>query len=480
LYRLVFTGDLVPGKDTDAVVEAFAARFKIGDEVARAIVKGGARHVLKSGLALERGQRYRAALTKVGLSVELEPQDPDWGEGLALDLEPLGLETPSVLGPESELRGAVTVASALALEPIAVERAAPPVSEVSSFLAPESTLGDSTTVRNGRRRRPSEPEPGSTPCPKCAAVAVSPVTGVCQACGVVAERWLARRAVESAGGSGNGGGRVGPSPAHNPYAPPQADLTPPPGPAAGVEGLAEPRSVPAGRGWGWIAEAWPMLKARPLAWVVAVLILIAVSVGLSLLPGVGTLLGTLVGPILTAGLMIGAHQQHGGGGFELGHLFAGFSRNPGRLMLLGVAYLGFAVLLGLTIGIGMVAIVAGLAPGLPEGGFDTEGGLDPGAMETLGPLLLLPVLFALLLGMPLAMAMVFAPALVALNDVPVLQSLKLSFLGCWRNLIPFLVYGLCAMGLLILGALPLGLGLLAVAPLLTIAIYLAYRDIYLR
>jgi uncharacterized membrane protein len=88
------------------------------------------------------------------------------------------------------------------------------------------------------------------------------------------------------------------------------------------------------------------------------------------------------------------------------------------------------------------------------------------------------VLVAILLGIPLAMAMYFAPSLVALDQVPVLKAFSLSFFGCLRNILPFLVYGLVAMLMLILGTLPLLLGLLVVLPILTIAVYTAYRDIF--
>jgi hypothetical protein len=43
------------------------------------------------------------------------------------------------------------------------------------------------------------------------------------------------------------------------------------------------------------------------------------------------------------------------------------------------------------------------------------------------PIILLPVLVAMLLGIPLAMAMFFAPSLVALDRVPVLKAFGLSF-----------------------------------------------------
>jgi uncharacterized membrane protein len=76
------------------------------------------------------------------------------------------------------------------------------------------------------------------------------------------------------------------------------------------------------------------------------------------------------------------------------------------------------------------------------------------------------------------MAMFFAPSLVALDRVPVLKALGLSFSGCLKNILPFLIYGLIALVLVMLGSLPLMLGLLVVLPVLTIAIYTSYRDIY--
>jgi uncharacterized membrane protein len=56
--------------------------------------------------------------------------------------------------------------------------------------------------------------------------------------------------------------------------------------------------------------------------------------------------------------------------------------------------------------------------------------------------------------------------------------MKLSFAGCLKNVLPFLVYGIAGLVLLFLGAIPLGLGILVVWPTLTAAIYVAYRDIY--
>ncbi|MBS1203060.1 MAG: hypothetical protein H6R22_1569 [Chromatiaceae bacterium] len=135
--------------------------------------------------------------------------------------------------------------------------------------------------------------------------------------------------------------------------------------------------------------------------------------------------------------------------------------------------------MGLVIGAGTFAVLGTMGDGLTQQAFDPNA-MDPEAMAGLGPMVLMPVLLGLLVAVPIAMAILFAPALVALNDVPVLRALELSFIGCWRNILPFLVYGLVALGLVFVGSIPFGLGLLVVFPLLTIAIYLAYRDIYYR
>ena len=61
-----------------------------------------------------------------------------------------------------------------------------------------------------------------------------------------------------------------------------------------------------------------------------------------------------------------------------------------------------------------------------------------------------------------------------------LRALNLSLRGCWRNVLPFLVFSLAALGLVLASVLTLGLALLVVMPVLTIAIYIAYREIYYR
>jgi uncharacterized membrane protein len=88
------------------------------------------------------------------------------------------------------------------------------------------------------------------------------------------------------------------------------------------------------------------------------------------------------------------------------------------------------------------------------------------------------VLVGALFLIPLMMAYFFAPALVVLDGLPAPTAMRLSFSGCLKNIVPFLLYGLVGLVLLVLGAIPFGLGLLVVMPVFVGSIYAAYRDIY--
>lgn len=49
----------------------------------------------------------------------------------------------------------------------------------------------------------------------------------------------------------------------------------------------------------------------------------------------------------------------------------------------------------------------------------------------------LKMLLYMLISIPFMMAIWFAPALIAINDVPVIEAMKLSFKGCLKNMVPF-------------------------------------------
>ena len=76
------------------------------------------------------------------------------------------------------------------------------------------------------------------------------------------------------------------------------------------------------------------------------------------------------------------------------------------------------------------------------------------------------------------MAYWFAPVLVGLNNLTAVQAMKLSFVACLRNMLPFLLYGLIFMLLLIVAIIPFGLGLLVAVPLMMTSLYTSYVDVF--
>jgi len=76
------------------------------------------------------------------------------------------------------------------------------------------------------------------------------------------------------------------------------------------------------------------------------------------------------------------------------------------------------------------------------------------------------------------MALWFAPALVVLRGLAPMAAVRESFLGCLKNMVPFLIYGIVMLVLGILAAIPLALGWLVLGPVAVASIYVAYRDIY--
>lgn len=230
--------------------------------------------------------------------------------------------------------------------------------------------------------------------------------------------------------------------------------------------LPEPARVDAGRGMSWIGEAWALFREAPGIWVAIVLVLGIILIVLSMIPLVN--LGvSIITPVFIGGLMLGCHALRQGDSLEFGHLFAGFQSHFGKLALAGLIYaIGvFVIMAGV-----MVAMVGSMGVSLLTGG-GNPAGVNPISM-------LLAVLVAMALIMPLAMAIWFAPALIVLHDMAPMEALTLSFKGCLRNIVPFLLYGIVLFVLSIVAMIPLGLGLLVLGPVMIASQYVSYREIF--
>lgn len=271
--------------------------------------------------------------------------------------------------------------------------------------------------------------------------------------------------------------------AANPYQAPQAALIDEaPYDEDGRQILEEPRKRPASAGMDWVKHAWELFKGAPMTWILMFVIFFCIMIFasiLTLIPLLGLLIQigiSLMAGVMMAGFVKAAQEQDEGSGAEIGHLFAGFQDRLGQLALLGLLYFGASIVVMIP---GIIIIF--LAGGLPLM-MGMEAGGDPSdlaaGMSMLGFLLGFLVMMALFI--PVIMAYWFAPALVLLDDYDAIDAMKLSFKACWRNMIPFLIYGLVAMGLLFLGILPFGLGLLIVWPILVIVYYTSYKDILVQ
>jgi hypothetical protein len=258
--------------------------------------------------------------------------------------------------------------------------------------------------------------------------------------------------------------------ADNPYAPPKARVQDVPEQLPDGDFLPEGRGVPAGRGWSWLGEAWAFMGPQRWTFIGLFVLLVLIQIVANFIPLIGPIGVSIVMPVLLGGFLLGCESVRRGGAIEVGHLFAGFQRHAGKLLGIGALSFGF----GIVAVIIMVAILGVAALPMMMGGAEP----DPEAVMGMIVPMLLSVLVIMALSIPLAMAMLFAPALIVLNDYEFGTALKTSFFACLKNILPFLVWGVVVFVLSIVATIPLGLGWLLLGPTLMVSLYISYRDIF--
>ena len=243
-----------------------------------------------------------------------------------------------------------------------------------------------------------------------------------------------------------------------------------------------PRAVDADRGLAWWSEAWRLFTPAAGVWLLIIILLIILNIVLAAVPLVGHVSGQLLFPIFAGGLMLGCRAVDRGEPMTVGHLFAGFSTRTGPLFILGLIYTAIAIAIALIVfGLLLVFFGAAIVSNLWHLQ-DLQELQDPWAavsmLGSLGLAILVGLLVFLLLYLPLVMAIWFAPALVVLRGVAPLDAMRLSFNGCMRNIVPFLLYGVVGVGLSIVATIPLLLGWLVLGPVTIASLYTSYCDIY--
>lgn len=219
--------------------------------------------------------------------------------------------------------------------------------------------------------------------------------------------------------------------------------------------IGEPRVVDAGRGAAWWGMGWRLFASGFWSWIGIMIIYLVLSVLIGLIPHVGDVGHSLLVPVFMGGLMQGCFALRQGQPLRVAHFFEGF-QGAHFVALLVIGLINLAILFGLIVVGGLVA------GGLSLASLATLGaGGDPFAMigsmfATIGLAGLLVFLVLLTIVVVMGMLNWFAPALVMLQGATAFEAMTTSFRACLRNWVPFLVYGLIALGAAIAAALLFG------------------------
>lgn len=252
----------------------------------------------------------------------------------------------------------------------------------------------------------------------------------------------------------------------NPYQPPAANIEM----AASAGQLSGAKGVAAGRGLSWYGEGFELFKLSPWIWILNIVLFFIIMSLMSAVPFV-SILSSLLYPVFVAGLILGCRDLDEGDELKVSHVFAGFQHRTGSLVGLGAMNMVLSIL--------FVVIIFGVM--FAMGSIDLEA-METGQMSDEQALnMSLAVLVGMLFLLPLIMLFWFAPTLIVLNDeIGIIEAMKLSFMGCLKNILPFLIYGIVGIILMALATIPLALGWLILGPVFLGTVYVGYKDIYLE
>lgn len=244
------------------------------------------------------------------------------------------------------------------------------------------------------------------------------------------------------------------------------------------------RTAPAGDGINWLVDSFAIFSRYWPVWLLIDIFIIVLKIATFFIPLLGGIVMQILMPVFMGGLMLGCRSQDKGEGFLIEHFFSGFSNKFLQLVTVGAIQLS---------GIVLILIFCGLMLFFVAGGMDTIMGVVQAAQNALmshdinrlievtggmSLIILAVALTGLALYVPLLVLVWFAPALIILDNQDVITAMKNSFIGCMKNMVPYLLYGIIGLVFSIIATIPLGLGWLVLIPMMIISIYLAYKDIF--
>ena len=239
-----------------------------------------------------------------------------------------------------------------------------------------------------------------------------------------------------------------------------------------------PNKVTATEGIRWIGMSFSLFGRSPSIWIVMFLLFAGINLGLTMLPFL-ELLPTVLAPAFLAGFYIGCVELQKGGMLQIDHLFHGFKKQGRMLIRLGLFFFLWNIVIYLIVLLFLQSILSQEQARLLTEAQSQE---QMGALLTQNPEMLgaffNALIVAALLSIPLVMASWFSPALVTFQNVPPLRAMAISLKACNKNILPFLLYGILMLPMMVLAFLPLGLGLLLILPVIIISQFVSYQAVF--
>ena len=231
------------------------------------------------------------------------------------------------------------------------------------------------------------------------------------------------------------------------------------------------RPVNAAMGWNWLKCGWGLFARDFGTWFLMLLTLIVIAIALNFVPIIGPIVMAIIMPVLVGGYMYAAQELDNGNSISVGSLFQGFRNKPRRnnLLVLGAIYLAIEIMLF----IALFTLIGGTA----MMNMENSDQINPADIAMSGGTVI-GMLLVMLSGIAIGMGFLFAPALVMLDGVAPIESLKISFSACLHNILPMLVFGLIYTVLSILSLIPMGLGFLILIPVTITSMYCSYKSIF--
>ena len=248
---------------------------------------------------------------------------------------------------------------------------------------------------------------------------------------------------------------------------------------------SEPRIASFSEGVNWFTDGFKLFAKSPLAWMVAFVLWTILNFILVLVLFTAS---KVLWPIFLAGFMVGSYQLDKYNIFPYDSLFSGFTHRGKNLIMLGLYYFAAFIVVQYfsqwvtELFIGDLSILSDQKKLSSLYTANLTGQITPEQFEELLlvlPQLLFVSLLLLSLLLPVYMALWFAPALVAINGVSPINAFRLSFIACLRNMMSFLGYGFITFAAIFIAAIPMGLGLFIVMPVIFASIYVSYKDIFI-